>query len=683
MKMRRLLASLLALTGGLLAPCAAGAAQLVSITLTNATAWVPADGVFTAQFDVATPLPDGSTVTTTVHRRITGSVAEQRQAVLRIASGGAPGAGLQNPVVTPAAELIVGDQLRYELPIRPRSGDSERTLIPDAGVYPVSVRVADPAGVQLASTVVFLNRLPLTGSRQPLSLVMALASRGPAPFDENGAATRSDEVRQNAEADAQILEAGDAPISVSMDPTLLSELTTGPEGLSLLSRLSTAVADRPLLRTPWAALDLGLWRGALAVPELQRHLVAADDATAVLEAARGDERTWTADETLNPGAVATLGRVGIDRFLLDNDQLIDPDPRAWTALRPVTVNGSSGASAKALVTDPIIQDELEGAVDRPPASRANAVAALLHQAWLATKAEQPSAAYIDLSSAGSGVAAALVAAASSSDDPAGIHLVAPTAGFENVPAARVRAGRSDVDLAVELATPDTDPVGAARVRDLNLLRTRLAAWRSSRPAAPGDPEFELMLLMASDRRVPGAAFNIPANVNSTVNAGLASIVAAPERSITLTARNATIPLRIENTSDRAMTVVIEVRSSRIEVDGSELDQVELAPGTNRVDVAVTVRTSGQFDAGFTIRTADRQVVLGRTAVRVRSQVFSGVGVALSAGALAFLVIWWSLTLRRRRRSRAISRHPARPGPTSAEPDDEPKTSSPSSSGPAS
>jgi len=663
MNTRRVLASLLVVAGGLLAPCAATVgAQQFSLTLTEATAWVPADGVFRAVFAVTTPLPDGSTVTTTVHRRIRGSVAEQRQGVLRIAGGGSPGAGLQNPVVTPAAQLIAGEQLRYELPIRARSGSSERTLIPDAGVYPISVRVADPAGAQLGETVVFLNRRPAIGTREPFDLVMALASRGPAPFDENGAPATTDEVLRDTRADADVLESGIAPVAVSIDPTLLSELTAGPEGLPLLSRLSTAVGGRPVLRTPWVALDLNLWRGALAVPELQRHLVASDDTTAVLETARRDQRTWTPDETLNPGAVSTLNQLGIDRFLLDNDQLIDPDPRAWTSLRPVAVNGSADSSALALVTDPIIQDELEGDADRQPASRANVVAALLNQGWLAADPDQRSAAYVDLSPAVPAVAAALVAAASESDDPTGIDLVAPADAFDKVAPARVRAGRTDVDLSVELRSGDAEPVGPARVRDLNLLRTRLAAWKSSQPGDPGDPDLDLMLLRASDRRVPEAAFNIPANVNSTVNAGLASVVAPPERSITLTARNATIPLRVENTSNRPMTVAIEIDSSRIEVNGGQLDQVVLAPGTTRVDVAVSVLTSGQFDAGVTIRTADRQIVLGRTVVRVRSQVFSGVGVVLSAGALVFLLIWWSLTLRRRRKARSISRHPTRPGP---------------------
>jgi hypothetical protein len=54
----------------------------------------------------------------------------------------------------------------------------------------------------------------------------------------------------------------------------------------------------------------------------------------------------------------------------------------------------------------------------------------------------------------------------------------------------------------------------------------------------------------------------------------------------------------------------------------------------------------------TVTTVDGRVALGAPArVTVRSAVFSGVGGALTLGALVFLALWWANHLRRTRRAR--------------------------------
>jgi hypothetical protein len=138
-------------------------------------------------------------------------------------------------------------------------------------------------------------------------------------------------------------------------------------------------------------------------------------------------------------------------------------------------------------------------------------------------------------------------------------------------------------------------------------------------------------------------------VEQRIGADLALISGPTNRSITLTARNATIPVRIENGLDRPVRAQLRVDSNRVVVKGGSRRSVELAPGTNRLNLPVTVRTSGQFPVEVSVYSADGALPISHATIRVRSQVFSGVGIALGCGALIFLVLWWLLTFRRNRR----------------------------------
>jgi hypothetical protein len=109
-------------------------------------------------------------------------------------------------------------------------------------------------------------------------------------------------------------------------------------------------------------------------------------------------------------------------------------------------------------------------------------------------------------------------------------------------------------------------------------------------------------------------------------------------------------LRFTNDLGRPIRVKLRLQSPRLVfTDGAEQD-LTLNPGLNRFDVKVDVRTSGQFVMQADLLAPDSDRVLASTRQRIRSRTFSGVGLMLSGGALLFLVIWWSRTLRRKHRT---------------------------------
>jgi hypothetical protein len=72
--------------------------------------------------------------------------------------------------------------------------------------------------------------------------------------------------------------------------------------------------------------------------------------------------------------------------------------------------------------------------------------------------------------------------------------------------------------------------------------------------------------------------------------------------------------------------------------------------------AVEARASGTFAMTITLESPDRSVQLGPpTRVTIRSAVFSGIGIALTLGALLFLAGWWGNHFWRTRRARRLAR----------------------------
>ena len=77
-----------------------------------------------------------------------------------------------------------------------------------------------------------------------------------------------------------------------------------------------------------------------------------------------------------------------------------------------------------------------------------------------------------------------------------------------------------------------------------------------------------------------------------------------------------------------------------------------APTDRRAPFPVIARTSGTFAMTITLESADGSLPLGQpTRVTIRSAVFSGIGIALTLGALVFLAGWWGNHFWRTRRAR--------------------------------
>jgi hypothetical protein len=216
------------------------------------------------------------------------------------------------------------------------------------------------------------------------------------------------------------------------------------------------------------------------------------------------------------------------------------------------------------------------------------------------------------------------------------------------------------------ATPAPAPVDPD---EYNATATELAAYR----AVVGDQDpvvvrGEAGLLTALSTTItPERAHAELAQIDQAVHA-FSNGIRADEKRITLTSRQAAVPLSFENTlkPPRDVKVRVHLESAKLLFPNGADQTVTLKPGSNTVRFTVEARASGTFPMTISVTSPNGQLAFGpQVRVTVRSAVFGGWAVGLTVAALIFLAGWWANHIRRSRRARrldAAASTPSTPAP---------------------
>ena len=633
-----------------------------SMTAVSVSPWVGPDGTWTAVVEVPGPPVEGSTISYTLHRPIAGSLTERRRRIAAIAGGDDAGPELQSKVTQPASGIVSGTRATISIPIRSRGGSPDRVLVPNPGVHPVVIESSGPDGTVSSVITLFLNRLKDVGKRPPLRVGAELALSGPPSFTTTGLPQVEPATAAGIAALLDAVTASTTPVSLSVDPSIFDALRLSPSTQTEAAALADAVQNHPIVRNSWAPIDMESWASTGEFVDIQTQVVKGQQTMELARAQHLVTRVWPPDSTLGPKSITTLRQIGVDRLVVSDDQLVGTrsggdDPLGIRSIRV-------GTGDQAIVALSLI-DEIQTMVrdqDSDPVLAANAVTSMLEEGWATSTTDDQLGSVVSLDEARPEMVGALLDALDEPDNPT-MSVTAVDAVFEGL-AAQSRTPRRNgpttpVSAQVE-APPPVDSGGVSR--RLVPARTNLFAYQSSITEAPDRLDLERRSLLSQHRDfVTTVQFAVLAAIEDQVSVGFGKITAAPPRSVTVTSRKVRLSIRVNNGLDRPARVLMKVRSTRVELDGGANRLIDLRPGTNRLDLVVTVRTSGQFNVGVDFRSADDQYLITRTAIRIRSSVFSGVGVVLSFGAGLFLILWWVRTLRRERRQRSV--HPSRNTPT--------------------
>ena len=618
-------------------------------TTVSVTPWVAADGTWTAVLDLGAAPTDGATISYSIHRPVTGNAAERRRRIEGIAGGDDPGPELQGTVTRPASELTAGTKVTITIPIRSRSGSADRVLVPNPGVHPVVIDYRQPGTSTSNSTVLFLNRVAEPGKRPPLRVGLIESLGGAPAFTPSGDPAMDPTSLAALGARLDAIDGSPVPVALAVDPSILDSLALSPTTDSESTALAEAVQAHPVIRRPWVPLNVESWATTGELVDIQTQLVRGQSSLDDARARRMITRLWPPDDTLGPQSVPVLSRVGVDRLVLSPGQVATKVAASDTlGLRSVRVGSTGTTEAITLISE--AQSLLDDRASDPVRS-ANALVAVVQSGWAADTSTDQLGTILSLDQASPQMVSAVLGAFGVTGNPT-MGVTAVDEVFNGLAPLTTTGRQKSETVTVGLTSPRTvDERGVSQ--QLATTRTRLYAHRSSIREPATQLDLERRSLFAQHRSFTlNEQLQVLREIDSKVARDFARIAAAPPRTVTVTSRAARLSIRVTNGLSQPARVLMKVQSPRIKVRGGPSQTIDLAPGTNRVDLPVTVRTSGQFTVGIQFRSADDQVVITSTRLRVRSSVFSGVGVVLSIGAGLFLVVWWGRTLRRERRQRS-------------------------------
>jgi len=163
---------------------------------------------------------------------------------------------------------------------------------------------------------------------------------------------------------------------------------------------------------------------------------------------------------------------------------------------------------------------------------------------------------------------------------------------------------------------------------------------------------DLVLSSESTALRPDQQSGLLDNTGVAVDAQLSQLAVAGDRTVTLTSQRGTLQVTLVSSAPYPVDTVLSLTSDKLLfADGTtewSQNATLLPDHTNVVPVTVRARTSGEFRVDIVLHSPNGGLELSSGTVDVRSTATSVVGVVLSLGAVAVLVVWWLRTSRRRR-----------------------------------
>jgi len=642
------------------APPTSDAPPVARVALLAQPAWAPPGADLTLRLRI-TGDAARLKVRATVHSEVTSRTGFERTVAGRdlggtIASSTTPVAAL--PLAGDGRVLTLG----LQAPDAP--SDPARLAVERAGVYPLEIELRDPDRDERVDS--FVSHLvvaapgpggsPAIGQPLEVAWIWRLAADPvfradgrPAPSVIGSLAPTG---RLGVLAGA-LTQTPDLPLTLAPGPETLESWTAlGRDGATLAvgaASVRDAARSHQVLAGPYVPIDVPSLEAGSLGSEVAAELAQGADALGAALGTRVDPRTALVD-SVDSAALERLRESGVDRVVLDPGALV-PVQSKFTPARPFALE-SQGRRFAAAATDPSLAKLLEG--DDPPELRAQHFLAGLAVIAL----EQPNQRR--------GVAIAMPSRWSPPADLlaavlAGLRahpLLAP-ASLDTLLATVPAEGAPDDPQVRELAGASAAPLPVSE-RGYHAARDELAAFAGL--VGPADPKIvrgrRALLSSLSSAWVGGAGRREAeaelAGIHASV-AGFVSRVHVPaDRTVTLTARRADIPVSLQNATGRALRVRVSLQSEKLLFPNGSSKVLDLPPRNTTVRFLVEARASGTFPLKVSVTSTDGRIVFQETRFTVRSTVVSNVGLFLTIGAGLFLAGWWLNHNRRRRRARAAA-----------------------------
>jgi hypothetical protein len=643
------------------------------------TPFVAPEGVFDLRLDIDRA-PPGATMALAVHGAVTS-----RSAFERTVDGEGLGPTVSRSEPVPIDTLTLRDGARqFMVPVTAGPASAERTRLASAGVYPVVVELRDADGTAVEELITHLIRVgDPAPDRVPLAVAVVVPFHAPPATAADGTVAVAPDAVDRLSGVVDALAAHpDVAVTVVPTPETVAALAVDPAaaaaGVGL--RLGEAAASGDVVAGPFVRLDLDAWVGA-GLAAMGGPLDGQLDAgRAVLATAMGDvdiAGTWVADGPLTGATLRAIAERGVDTVVVPETSVtpVDADAFPVTLTRPFDLQAADGSRRLTGVAADAGLAAHVGATGDPVLDAYRVLADLAVLAGDEPGLRRGTVlALPDDEALDPAFLLALLAAVDAADVP-------PPGAVGPAPILEPVTVDGLVDLVEPAADgggavdPDLGPSGAdpgqtllrtflpATVAPLGAFPERLATARAdvaSLAAAIGPGpviatlETRILVTGADDFDAPARTRRLQ-SVQDDVRATLLGVSLPAPQVLTLTAREGAVQVTLGNGSGRPVSVRLELEASRLEFpdEGDDAVEVRLDDEITRVDLEVRALGSGDARLDLRLATPDGRIELARSRVTVRATAVSGVGVALSVAAALFLVVWWTRTIVRERRSRRV------------------------------
>ena len=154
-------------------------------------------------------------------------------------------------------------------------------------------------------------------------------------------------------------------------------------------------------------------------------------------------------------------------------------------------------------------------------------------------------------------------------------------------------------------------------------------------------------------------------VESEIDAIRAGVQPPEAFPFTIPGRQVDIPVRIENTSDTALRVIVRLDAEKLSFDPEGVEAVLEPNAITAVPIPVTARANGVFPVLIQVFTPSGTALTEPVELTARVSTFAGLGRVVTVAAVLVLASWWFSYFRRRRKAElergiddARDRHPA-------------------------
>lgn len=513
------------------------------------------------------------------------------------------------------------------------------------GVYPVRVELREPSSGDVVSAfTTYLVHIPAPIEGERLAVGLAV------PFAAETASKPDGTVPLgNAEVDrlanvATTLDAAEIPFTVLSGGETIDALAsaTNPAARAVLTSLSAGAPGRLFLPQHYAATRLPALIGAGLSDEADRQ---SRRGAAVLAAqvagAEVAPTIWVSQSAIDDASLAYLRRRGITRAVVPESSL---EPLSLDITLTQTFELGAGAGRiQAAAADDGLRDHFVSK-DGPALGAAHLLADL-------------AVIYFDRPGLTRGVPVIppegwpadptfLSAFLSGLTDSPILTGQTLSSMFSGIPPLAVR-GQTQVRRLAPGGTSRSPLTNGPVLRARDRIESMVSVF------GPFNPIIDRLdrTLLASQAHDLTAARRLALvrGVGTQIDAVLAQVRMPDRRSITLTAREGEIPVTISSAIPYPIRAALRLRSGSLNFPQGDTVPVELTRSNFTQRVTVRANSSGSFPLRVELVSPDGKLVLAETRVTVRSTAVSGVGVALSIGAAAFLALWWARHHRQRSR----------------------------------